>query len=74
MGVEWSRLDGHKLMTNNIPSLSIETPISVYHLHNNGHIKTLMDKLATILTQARDITIAKDLLDEPYIGPASLTM
>ena len=65
MSFEWSRVDVQKLMINDLPSFSTETFIAMYHLHNNGHIKTLTSKLTTILTQARDINTKKDL-GEPY--------
>ena len=57
MSFEWSRMDGQKLTIKDPQSFSIETPISVYHLHSDGHMKTLTSELTTILTQARDIAI-----------------
>ena len=57
MGFEWSRMDGQKLMPKDLPFFSTETPVAIYHLHNNGHIPTLTKELTAILTQARDIAI-----------------
>ena len=65
-------MDGQKLMIKDLSSFSTEIPISVYYLHNNGHMKTLTSKLMTIIIQVRDIAIKKDL-GEPYEGPIPLT-
>ena len=72
MGFEWSRMNGQKLMIKDLPSFKTETPVAIYHLHNNGHMPTLTKELTAILTQARDVGASKEI-DGLWQGNIPLT-
>ena len=42
-------------MMKDLPSFSMETPVAIYHLHNNGHMQTLTKDLMSILALVWDI-------------------
>ena len=51
---------GKKMWNKSIASFATETPIVIYHMHNQAHQKTIIKEMEGILTDARDLEASND--------------
>ena len=63
LSAEWGRMGGKKLEVKGLKSFATETTHVIYCLHNQGHEKTIIDELTSILTTVRDVTEAEGMLN-----------